>query len=213
MKSKKNDYTAIVEHYESCFEKYGDTPKGMDWQNEEDALKRYSVMLDLVKEKKNPVSLLDFGCGTSHLLEFINKNADRYGNLKYSGADISSQFITLSKIKFPQVDYYCVDILKDDISNISSFDYTILNGVFTEKNTLSHEQMWEFFQKMILTIFEKVDKGMAFNVMSKAVDWERDDLFHLSTDVLIDFMVKNLSRNFIIRNDYGLYEYTVYLYK
>ena len=66
---------------------------------------------------------------------------------------------------------------------------------------------------MILTIFEKVDKGMAFNVMSKAVDWERDDLFHLSTDVLIDFMVKNLSRNFIIRNDYGLYEYTVYLYK
>ena len=213
MKSKKNDYTAIVEHYESCFEKYGDAPKGMDWPNEEDAVKRYSVMLDLVKENNSSVSLLDFGCGTSHLLEFINKKEEKFGNLKYSGADISSKFINLSKSKFPQVDYYCVDILKDDLSNIPSFDYAILNGVFTEKHTLSHEQMWEFFQKMILTIFEKVDKGMAFNVMSKAVAWERDDLFHLSTDVLIDFMVKNLSRNFIIRNDYGLYEYTVYLYK
>jgi|SRR5690606_35044526 len=213
MKSKKKDYTVIVEHYESCFEKYGDTPKGMDWPNEDDAVKRYGIMLDVVTEKNSTVSLLDFGCGTSHLLEFIYKNEEKYKYINYSGADISSKFITLSKSKFPQINYYCVDILKHGLSNIPSFDYIILNGVFTEKHTLSYDEMWEFFQKMILTLFEKVDKGIAFNVMSKSVDWEREDLFHLSTDVLIDFMTKNLSRNFIIRNDYGLYEYTVYLYK
>ena len=56
-------------------------------------------------------------------------------------------------------------------------------------------------------------KGVAFNVMSKAVDWEREDLFHLPADLLIDFLTKKLTRNFIIRNDYGLYEYTTYIYK
>ncbi|MFT6034498.1 MAG: hypothetical protein ACI9XJ_000064 [Marivirga sp.] len=66
---------------------------------------------------------------------------------------------------------------------------------------------------MVHVLFSKIEKGMAFNVMSKAVDWERWDLFHLSTDVLIDFLAKEVSRNFIIRNDYGLYEYTVYIYK
>ena len=73
--------------------------------------------------------------------------------------------------------------------------------------------MFEYFQKLIAATFAKANVGIAFNVMSKAVDWEREDLFHMPADLLIQFMAKKLSRNFIIRNDYGLYEYTVYLYK
>ena len=57
------------------------------------------------------------------------------------------------------------------------------------------------------------NKGIAFNIMSKLVDWERDDLFHVSMDELGLFLKNNLSRNFIIKNDYKLYEYTVYVYK
>jgi hypothetical protein len=49
--------------------------------------------------------------------------------------------------------------------------------------------------------------------MSKNVDWEREDLFHVSLDLVSDFLCKNLTRNYIIRNDYGLYEYTVYVLK
>ena len=56
-------------------------------------------------------------------------------------------------------------------------------------------------------------KGVAFNVMSKHVDWERDDLFHLPFDEMAGFVTRNLTRNFVIRNDYGLFEYTVYLYR
>ena len=54
---------------------------------------------------------------------------------------------------------------------------------------------------------------MSFNFMSKQVDWERDDLFHVSLDEIAWFMKDNLSRNFIIRNDYKLFEYTIYVYK
>ena len=48
---------------------------------------------------------------------------------------------------------------------------------------------------------------------SKNVDWERDDLFHLSLDKLSGFLCEKITRNFVIRNDYGLYEYTVYVLK
>ncbi len=54
---------------------------------------------------------------------------------------------------------------------------------------------------------------MAFNVMSKHVDWEREDLFHLPFDTLAEFLKKELTRNFVFRNDYGLYEYTTYVYR
>ena len=114
--------------------------------------------------------------------------------------------------KIPEIDFYCVDILQDK-DPILNFDYIIMNGVFTEKRDLSYEEMFLYFKKMITAVYEKCDKGISFNVMSKAVDWERDDLFHLGLDALQEFLTKEVSRDFVIRNDYGLYEYFVYIYK
>ncbi|MBF4507149.1 class I SAM-dependent methyltransferase [Flavobacterium sp. JLP] len=206
-------YNKIIEHYENCLDKHGDNHLGVDWPKFEDVDTRYKIMLDILnfKEKNDQnVSLLDFGCGTAHLLEFLQRH--NYKNVIYSGLDISKKFIEVAENKYPNNFFYCIDILesKDKISN---FDYVVMNGVFTEKRELTYNEMWEYFTKMITIIYEKCNKGFAFNVMSKNVDWEREDLFHVSHDVLSDFLCKNLTRNYIIRNDYGLYEYTVYVFK
>lgn len=208
----KNQHLTIMKHYEKCLDLYGDTHLGVDWPNKEDAKLRYSVMKDLIVQEdlNSRISLLDFGCGASHFFEYLKDIDLNY--VDYSGLDISSKFVTLSKDKFPGNNYYCVDILRNDI-DLPQFDYAILNGVFTEKCDLSFEEMFSFFQAVLSRVFEKVNTGMAFNVMSKNVDWERDDLFHLSLDLLTEFLSKNISRKYIIRNDYGLYEYTVYVYK
>ena len=73
--------------------------------------------------------------------------------------------------------------------------------------------MFEYLKKMISIIFTKSNKAIAFNVMSKQVDWEVDTLFHVPIDDMANFLTKKITRNFIIRNDYGLYEYTVYIFK
>jgi hypothetical protein len=49
--------------------------------------------------------------------------------------------------------------------------------------------------------------------LTKQVDWERDDLFHLPVDRLLTFLSREVSRHVVIRHDYGLYEYTAYVYK
>jgi hypothetical protein len=73
--------------------------------------------------------------------------------------------------------------------------------------------MFDFFKTVIKKLWVKCNKGLSFNLMSKHVDWERDDLFHVSLDELGWFLKDHLSRDFIIRNDYKLYEYTTYVYK
>lgn len=206
----KKSYKEIVDHYEDCLIQHGDNHLGVDWPNQLDAFKRYQVMLDVIKDNYLTNSVLDFGCGTAHLLEYIIKNNIK--NITYSGLDISTLFIKKAIEKFPNTNFYCLDVL-DKSAELPLFDYIILNGVFTEKRDLKHDEMWEYFCEMITIIFEKCNKGIAFNVMSKNVDWEREDLFHVSLDILSNFLCKNLSRNFIVRNDYGLYEYTVYLLK
>jgi SAM-dependent methyltransferase len=206
----KKSYKSIIAHYEDCLEKFGDTHLGVDWPDKDDAETRYKVMLEVIRNTSKRQSLLDFGCGASHLYEYMLLN--ELDHVEYSGLDLSERFIQLSKSKFPDVNYYCLDIL-DDAAGLPDFDYIVMNGVFTEKQLLSFDEMFAYFKRMISQVFVKAKVGLAFNVMSSHVDWEREDLFHLPMDKLADFLVRNVSRDFIIRNDYQLYEYTVYVYR
>ncbi|HEY2510671.1 MAG TPA: class I SAM-dependent methyltransferase [Polyangiaceae bacterium] len=207
-------YREIVEHYESCLEKHGDTHLGVDWPKREDVDRRYNAMLQVIRppgrEAPSPTTVLDFGCGAAHLLEFIRRREIR--DVSYAGLDISEKFVSLARTKFPDHRFYCLDIL-DAQADLPSFDYVVMNGVFTEKRSLTFDEMLSYWKKTLRAVFARSRVGVAFNVMSKQVDWEREDLFHLPLDVMAGFVTKELSRHFVVRNDYGLYEYTTYVYR
>lgn len=206
------DYQRIVSHYEACLAKHGDNHLGVDWPKKQDVDTRYRVMLEVIRPgTSGTVTLLDFGCGASHLYEFIVRQGLRTA-IQYSGLDLSQKFVDLSRGKFPSNRYYCVDILDDHVT-LPEFDYVVMNGVFTEKRDLSFNQMLEYFQAVVSRVFRLARVGIAFNIMSKQVDWERDDLFHLPFDLLATFLTKNVSRHYVMRHDYGLYEYTTYVYR
>ena len=207
------DYRSIVSFYEKCFEQYGDGHQGHHWPNFPDLMKRYEVMLELIKEKDRCVqsSLLDFGCGTAMLYEYLLKNRPDW-NIQYSGLDLSAKFIEKAKKKYPNAHFYLLDVIENP-ENLRSFDYIIMNGVVTEKFGLPFEDMLDYFKNIVRNIFPKCNKGLAFNLMSKHVDWEKESLFHVPFDTLANFLSKELTRNFVIRNDYGLFEFTTYIYK
>ena len=203
-------YGELVAHYESCLRAHGDNHRGVDWPNAEDARTRYRVMLDVIRDNgHSPVRLLDLGCGASHLYQYLQEV--HRDDVNYAGLDLSPEFIRLCRTKYPERTYYCLDIL-DAAEEVPGFDYVVMNGVFTEKCSLSFGEMWDYVQAMLMRTFAIASAGLAFNVMSKQVDWERGDLFHLPLDLLAEFLTHKLSRHFVIRNDYGLYEYTVYVY-
>ncbi|NLH94255.1 MAG: methyltransferase domain-containing protein [Candidatus Cloacimonetes bacterium] len=210
MNEKK--YISIICHYEETLSKFGDSHLGVDWPKAIDVETRYAIMLGIINNRlKKKVKILDFGCGASHLYDYlIRKNMLKA--IDYHGLDMSEKFISLSKSKYPEVKYFCQDI-NENYSNLGKYDYVILNGVFTEKCNLSFEEMFLYFKDTITNVQKITRIGFAFNVMSKQVDWERTDLFHLSFDLLADFLTRNISRHFVIRHDYGLYEYTTYVYQ
>ncbi len=211
--SNEKKYNTIIKHYEDCLDKHGDTHLGVDWPKAEDVNKRYRVMCDLFLHREKNLKhakLLDFGCGAAHLLEYIQR--EEISGIAYSGLDISEKFVALSKKKFPQQNFYCLDILENS-GSLPIYDYIVANGAFTEKRDLSYEEMFIYLCSALKIIFAKAEKGIAFNLMSKHVNWEREDLFHVPFDEIASFISKELSRNFVFRSDYGLYEYTVYVYK
>lgn len=197
---------------ESNLRLHGDTFQGVGWtKRQEDVDLRYQVMLEGIRQGwERPLSLLDFGCGASHLYEYIQSRG--LDGLQYSGLDLSSEYLALCRSKFPDVPYYQVDLL-DPAAELPAFDYVILNGVLHNRTGNSYESTWRYCQELLSRVSGVARKGFAFNVMSKHVDSERDDLFHLPIGDVTDFIAANISRYFTVRHDYGLFEYSVYVYR
>lgn len=204
-------YHALKSHYEACLEAHGDSHLGVNWSRPEDAEMRHQVMLEMIQPVEGQrVSVLDFGCGASHFYEFIRRKGRV--DIDYAGVDISEKFVALSQSKFPEVPYFCLDFLSPE-ADLPTYDYVVLNGVFTNRTGMTHDDMMEFFTRLVTKLWPHARVGLAFNAMTKHVDWEREDLFHLPFDTLAAFLKREVTRRFVIRSDYGLYDYTTYLYR
>lgn len=205
------DLSSIIDHYEACLERHGDTAQGMDWPNEADLRRRYSTMAELIRERADGTEILDLGCGSGMFLDFLQAEAI-VPPCRYRGIDLSEKMIAVAKNNRAAASFEQRDIMAAPLP-AGSADFVVMNGVLTEKRDLNQTQMTDFAQDLISHAFQTARKGLAFNVMSKNVDWERDDLFHWGLDEMSAFLCAEISREFVIRNDYGLYEYTVYVYR
>jgi len=200
---------------EACEEdllRYGDSFRGAGYtKSAREAGQRYAVMLDVVREVDERVTLLDFGCGLGHLLDFIDRQP-RYRHVQYTGLDLSLKYLQAAKARRPDASFLQLDALEFPEA-LPEFDYVIMNGVFNFRGHIAAESMADYWRRLTAVAFEHCRKGLAFNVMSTIVDWERDDLFHLPFEVLAQHVGRSLSRHFVIRHDYGAYEYTTYVYR
>ena len=208
-KSLRGYLSSYVAMCEDDVDRHGDSFR---WtKSKEHAELRYRVMLDVIRDPRDEeVTLLDFGCGPSYLLDYMLEQ--RIAGVKYSGLDLSPKFLALSRSKHPSVTYYELDVLEDP-QLLPEFDYIIINSVFTYKGMLSHHEMLAYWQDVLRILFTKARRAIAFDVISTQVDWERDDLFHLPLGELASFLDSHLSRHFTVRHDYGMFEYTAYVYR
>lgn len=206
----RRDYLRIVTHYEGCLRDFSEGPRAVDWKSAEDAARRYDVMLGLVRDRHAPATLLDFGCGLAELKLHMERSG--FGEVAYSGLDISPKFVAAARARFPGAEFLCSDVLEAG-EPLPTYDYVIMNGIFTRRHDIDVEGMQRYFERLSGKMFASCRVGLAFNVMSSAVDWQNEALFHPDPGQMISFIAGTLTRHFVVRNDYGLHETTYYLFR
>jgi dTDP-4-amino-4,6-dideoxygalactose transaminase len=206
---------AILAYYRDCLARHGDTARGAAWPNEVDRRTRFDTILDMLLSASadERIALCDLGCGSGELLSHIRERG--LTMIDYVGVDRSVEALALARQKLPGVPFHCLDPLSASSAECSALDcdFLVANGLFTVKHTLTQEQMWHFTGGMLARVWPHVRLGIVFNVMSKQVDWEREDLFHVSFDEMAAFLQKMAGRRIGFRADYGLYEYMAYALK
>lgn len=203
----------LLQYYDDCLKRHGDTALGAAWPNEDDRQTRFKIMQSVIPDTSRKVSVCEVACGTGDFYHHL-KNS-QLNIQQYVGIDLSEKAISLARKKYPDGKYIAGDLLgmsDDSIANLTS-DYVVANGLFTVRSGLSQKEMWEFMTIMIEQMWKLTDVSLAFNVMSAVLDWRRDDLFHVEMDRLAEFLYKLAGRRIIFRSDYDLYEYTTYVFR
>jgi len=197
---------------EETLQQHGDSHLGAGYtRTAEEARAQYGLMLEVVRESSGPVHVLDFGCGLAHMLDYIQAEP-RLSHIRYSGLDLSEGFLSAARRRHPEADLRRLDVLTEE-ADLPDYDYVILNGVFNYRGRIPYDEMLSYWQRVLTIAFRHARRGIAFNAMTKHVDWERDDLFHLPFDEMAGFVKGHLSRYFIVRHDYPAWEYTTYVYR
>jgi len=198
--------SSVVSHYESRLREYGPTARGMDWKDEASQRLRFQVLCELCD--LSGARLHDVGCGDGQLYDFLREQEI---GAEYIGSDFSAEMVEAARSKHPDARFECWDILQE--STLQSVDILVASGLFHVR--LDHrEATWsEFVEDMIRRMYSLCQTGIAFNMMSDQVDYRSEKLYYSNPGRMLDFCRRELSRQVVIRHDYPLFEYTVYVFR
>jgi len=100
---------------------------------------RFHIVNKFLSHKRK-VNLLDVGCGTAEILDFIPSNVN------YFGIDFSARYIKFAKEKYgSRAHFYCEDIANLSSLSLPKFDYILLFGVL---HHLSDRDSFLFFKSI-----------------------------------------------------------------
>ncbi len=198
----------IQNYYTKSIKLYGRTAKGVDWNESDSQILRYEQLLTIT-EGFEAFSVLDYGCGYGILVDILaNLNKD----FIYLGLDISPLMIQAAQKHY--LNYKGVEF--KEASNISSMsDFIVASGIFNIKLN-SKESVWRNYIYKTLDDFNKYsEKGFSFNCLSSYSDAEKrsSKLYYADPLILFDHCKRHYSDNVSLIHNYGLYEFTILVYK
>ncbi len=193
----------LVSFYSKNLMLHGDRPEALRWSPVGQRM-RYRVMLDIVPEL-NGKKVLDYGCGKGDLLGFLKEEGI---DAEYAGVDINPDLIALAGKKHPEAVFRVADIEEDTFTD-ERFDLVFVCGVFNNRV----EGVEDSMKNVLVKLFDRTEEALALNALSSHSDYKGAELNYTSPEELADFVSKNLTPHFVLRQDYLPGDFTIFLYR
>lgn len=198
----------LAQHYDALATQYGYSPHATQQSSLETQEKRLSILLDVLPSFKHQ-KVLDFGCGTGHLLSMLQQ---RGFVGEYVGYDIAPNMLSVARSYHPQGRFELKNILLEPIEEM--FDVVFISGVFN--NAMGHNEQWA--QQVLTRLFAHTREALAFNMLSRYVDFFAEGLYYADPMHVFQFCKENLSARVTLRHDYEIkpgvipFEFSCYVY-
>ena len=195
------DKKALISLYENRYAQMGYDVRTIGWRDRHDQELRFKVLCDIGDLSGS--SICDVGCGFGDLLGYLG---DHFGAFKYTGVDLSPSLVEKARQLHPSNDFQCVDIVEEGLAG--RFDYFLLSGALNFRM----EDNWRLTTDLLTLMFRLANKGVAANFISTYVNYQKPHNYHHSPEQVFSF-ARGLTKWVVLRHDYPLWEFTIYLYK
>ena len=174
--------------------------RSLGWSSERTQKIRFKILME-ISGLEITDSVLDVGCGHGDL---------SYNFDDYLGIDLRNSAIITAKQKYEDKwkGLFQANFLNQSVFETEGeFDWCFASGIFAFKDN------WEeITQKTIEKMFTLCKKGIAFNLLSDSCENKDVDMKHCTIDD-VSFLMKSVTSEYVIRNDYLPNDLTVYAYK
>ena len=174
---------SLSSHYDELVSQYGSDPKANQWRDQRSQNRRFEVLCNNLALSES--SILDFGCGTGALYEFLKKSCSFTG--KYTGIDLSSNAIEIAKSSHPEGSFHQLDVLVDELPQ--TYDYVLVSGTFN--NEVNNHLGWVCAN--LESLFRKANVALVFNMLSNYVDYKDEGLYYSDPEEMFRFCKLELS--------------------
>jgi hypothetical protein len=169
---------------------------------------RYERLCAVIGDEPE-LSIHDVGFGLGHLRDHLcERFPDRV--IHWSGSEVTEAFVEHALA----VDASAPVMLRDLAAapGEDRHDYVILAGTFYHLAGCAPSEFDRFFTSLVTNCWKMCRRGLAFNVVTDAVDYRLEDLYYPDIGAVIG-LVRGLTRFFELDHATPLYEYTIRLYR
>lgn len=192
---------AIVANYRDLLVKHGSGPE-VGQQSREGQRFRFEKLTQIAD--LNDRRVLDLGCGIG---DFCSLLLDRFSGVEYTGIDIVPELIVEATKCHPDARFLCRDLLVEDIGE--NFDFALISGMFNN----AIPDCTDFLKEMIAVAFSHCSMGLAFNFISRHVNFQSPEMAYHDPAEILDFCIANLTPKVTMQHHYERCDVAVFAYR
>lgn len=199
----------VATYYTKKLAEHGDTPRGVDWNDEVSQTVRFTQLCKIIDPNKSNFSLNDLGCGYGALLDYLR---DNYVFYTYLGADVSHEMIKAAKQRHSAANHARF-IASEEPGQVA--DYSVASGIFNVRLERTDAEWFDYLQATLDVLDRSSELGFSFNCLTSYSDEEkkRHYLYYADPCRLFDLCKRRYSPQVGLLHDYGLYEFTILVRK
>lgn len=193
----------IRRYFENNINRYGVNPISVGWENKTTQDLRFEILLSLIEEKEEPISINDLGCGYGALYDYLIQEKINIKN--YYGYDICKDMILKAQeiVSRDKAMFYCSS------KALYTADYTFISGTFNLKFDENKDTWSDYIKKILLSAATKTKHGLGFNLLSNYTEIQDENFYYGKATEFFDFCIRNISERVILRHDYSMNEWTL----
>lgn len=203
-----SNHQFISGYYNRLIKKYGiNSIKSIGWTSGKQEI-RFQELINYFKFKKY-FTLLDLGCGKGDLFNYLT-DMRSINTFEYLGCDVNLNFIEYARKRFDNISSCNFKHSQDDFpTNLeeNSYDFCVASGLLSSSFVTK-----DYRDKLLVSLYKICSKAMAFNLLTKDVDYEEEKYFYSEISEIIRLFEPISSKIIISKNKY-LYEKTITIIK